>query len=428
MSSTTENIISTPETAHLRSLKDFKIKKLISRYYGFTFFFQLLLWLPVFYEYQKAIGLTDPEIFGIQSFYYIVFCLFEIPTGFFADRFGYTKSIALGALTLVAANILPIALPSVIGMTIHFTLIALARSLVSGAQSAFLYEALRVHNASEHYKWIEGRARSISLVGKVIGLSAVGYLMAWNVTLPYWGTTVNALIALWFALELHRLSKELPAQTKEVRPFNLFLGMGDVFATIFQRRHLLLPVYIVQGIGVFIMLRVVLVNLFQPILGSQEFNIKTYGWIMAALTLCEAIGSAKVNFVKRHLEDVTAVSLLSSVLSLSLILVAKGDPILTVFALCLFSLASGFIFPIQRQLVNDQIHDHSMRARILSLESLVDRGVCAFAVLPFGGMLAAGRLNEILYLAAAGNILSIFFVFIGAHYIQLKTQKQQESL
>jgi len=35
--------------------------------YTFQFFFGLLLWLPVFYEYQRQIGLSDAQIFGIPE-------------------------------------------------------------------------------------------------------------------------------------------------------------------------------------------------------------------------------------------------------------------------------------------------------------------------------------------------------------------------
>jgi len=46
--------------------------------FGFQFFFGLLPWVPVFSAYQKQLGMSDAEIFGIQSIYYIAFCLPEI--------------------------------------------------------------------------------------------------------------------------------------------------------------------------------------------------------------------------------------------------------------------------------------------------------------------------------------------------------------
>ena len=44
-----------------------------------------MLWLPIFYAYQRQLGLSDAQIFGIQSLYYVAFCLMEIPTGMAAS-------------------------------------------------------------------------------------------------------------------------------------------------------------------------------------------------------------------------------------------------------------------------------------------------------------------------------------------------------
>src|ERR1700752_4158415 len=99
-------------------------KKVVRHYYGFQFFFSLLLWLPIFYEYQKRMGLSPTQIFDIQSIYYIVFCLLEIPTGMVADFFGHRNCCRLGALVLVVSNLFPIFLPSYAGFLVHFILIA----------------------------------------------------------------------------------------------------------------------------------------------------------------------------------------------------------------------------------------------------------------------------------------------------------------
>ena len=114
------------------------MKKAITTYIVFQLLFNLLLWVPVFYEVQKQLGLSDPQIFRIQSIYYLVFCFLEFPTGYLADRFGYKTSIVGGAITLVIANLIPIISGDYRGFLSHFCLIALARSLISGAGSAWI--------------------------------------------------------------------------------------------------------------------------------------------------------------------------------------------------------------------------------------------------------------------------------------------------
>ena len=149
-----------------RKMNSDPVRRVIRLYYAFQLFFGLLLWLPIFYEYQRRLGLTNEQIFRIQSIYYIAFLLLEIPTGLFADRFGYRQSIRLGAATLVISNLLPVLLPSYDGFLWHFILIALARSLISGAASAYMYEFMTKHGQGERYKRVEGEARAYSLIGK----------------------------------------------------------------------------------------------------------------------------------------------------------------------------------------------------------------------------------------------------------------------
>src|SRR3954454_23824598 len=98
------------------------VRRVVHSTYGFQLFFGMLLWTPVFYEYQKRIGLSDPEIFRIQSIYYLLFCLLEIPTGLFADLWGYRLCMRAGALVLVASNLLPIYAQSYSGFLAHFVL------------------------------------------------------------------------------------------------------------------------------------------------------------------------------------------------------------------------------------------------------------------------------------------------------------------
>ena len=76
-----------------------------------------------------------------------------------------------------------------------FLLIALARSLISGAQSAYLYEYLNAHDAGHLYLKVEGVGRSYSLVGKIVYWPVIGLLMQWNMPSPYWLTAINAAIA-----------------------------------------------------------------------------------------------------------------------------------------------------------------------------------------------------------------------------------------
>ena len=378
----------------------------LRRYIGFQFFFNLLLWIPVFYEFQRSIGLSDSAIFGIQSIYYIAFCLLEIPTGFIADRFGYRSSIMFGALVLTVANVLPPMAPTFAGFLVHFVLIALARSLISGATSAYLYEYLKAHGEEARYKKIEGDARFYSLAGRVVAWSAVGWLMAWSSTSPYWISAANAAVAFVLAVTLPVVQPAV-SQGETVDGAKLPLVAIRTLA-----RSPLLLLIMLQGVGIFVMVRILQVNLYQPVVAVKGFDITAFGWIMAVMTIFEAVGAKLAHRLKGRFAEHTTVTVMTLVLSASLVIIAAGGQVLLVVGFCLFSFASGVAFPVQKQMLNDAIVTARLRATFLSLESIMDRAVCALAVLPLGGLVASGKIQATLYVTAAATAVAAAGVYL----------------
>ena len=386
------------------------MKRVVGLFYGFQFFFSALWWLPVFYEYQKRIGLSDPEIFKIQSVYYIAFCLLEIPTGVFADRFGHRRSMHIGATILVIANLLPIFSQNYNGFMAHFLFIALARSLISGASSAYIYEYLNKNSALDYYKQIEGRARAYSLFGKVALWAAVGPLMQWHLTLPYWLTTGSAVIAVAIAYRLPGFH-----ESSVVKPdgLGIWLHVWDRFRGLFSRLRAspYLVFLMLQGVGIFVLSRICQVNLYQPIMKDREFPLSSFGLVMSLMTVFEALGSYKPDWLRRYFTDFNAVYVLTLIMAISLGMIAYSDWITTLLWFCLFSLATGFSFPIQRKLVNDAIPDSQYRATLLSFESIVDRAVNAWLAMLIGSYLAGGRLNDFLLFSGGLSVAVIFILF-----------------
>jgi MFS family permease len=376
------------------------VRRAIRLTYGFQFFFGLLLWVPIFYAYQKQLGMSDAEIFGIQSIYYVAFCLLEIPTGMVADRFDYRTSMVSGAGVLVLANLVPVFMGSYTGFLVHFLLIALARSLISGAQSAYLYEYLHAHDAGHLYLKAEGVGRSYSLVGKVVLWPVIGLLMQWNMPSPYWLTAINAGVAVVFALKLPPIPGWQPTGGKTA---NVLAGVGGAFTALRGSRWLLL--LMVQGVAMFTLVRICQVNLFQPILESKDLSVTWYGSVLAAMTVFEALGAARPHLLRRKVGAARSMFLLTIVMALCLGFAVPFGAIATVLLLCVFAIASGLSFPIQKQLLNDAIPDSRYRATLLSMESIIDRAVCALVAVALGAYLAAGQLNEFLVLSTVVTVV-----------------------
>ncbi len=391
-------------------------KKIIRLFYGFQFFFSLLIWLPIFYRYQHDIGLNDEQIFRIQSIYYTFFCFLEIPTGLVADYWGHRRCLIAGAITLIISNFLPIYFQSYTGFLLHFLTIALARSFVSGASSAYLYNYLASKNLISEYKQIEGNARAYGLVGKVFCWAAVGWLMGLHFTLPYWLTVLAAIFSLFFAWFL---PSNLNLPTKEnVIQSHFFKEFSQSLVALQKSPTLIL--IMIQGIAIFVLSRICQVNLFQPILEKKTFALWSFGPIMSAMTIFEALGSAKPKIIRYWFDDLNAVFVLTAVMAICLALMTTGPQLAILVLLCIFSFATGLSFPVQRQLLNDAIVDSRYRATMMSIESIIDRAVCAISAGYIGSFLVGGRLTSFLVLSAGWTLATLVVLAFGFRFVRLR--------
>src|SRR5690606_5364388 len=133
------------------------------------------------------------------------------------------------------------------GMMAHFLLIALARSLIMGASSAYLYEWLAARGEASRYKVIEGDARFWSLVARVGCWAVVGYVMAVDLFLPYWLSAASAALALGTAWLLPAVAAAaLPSEKGSSGADNLRIAARAV------REAPILLVIMAQGVGVFV--------------------------------------------------------------------------------------------------------------------------------------------------------------------------------
>lgn len=396
-------------------------RRLIHLNYGFQLLFNLLWWMPVFYAYQREAGLSDGQIFGIQSIYYVAFCLFEIPTGLIADRIGTRNCLRAGAVVMTAANLAPVVSASYTGFLLHFLAIALGRSLTSGAASAYLYDGLRAEKCDRHYLNAEGTARALGLAAKVVCWPLVGPLMVLAHTAPYVLSAASAAGSLACAVALPRLTgtgsrsqETASARVSRGRGGGAFVrDAGDALRCVASSPWL--GLVMVQGVAVFTLSRICQVNLFQPILLDHGIGEASSGGVLAAMTVAEAVASARPQWLSRRLTPVAWVSVLSLVLAGTLAAMAFGGPWTVVALLCLFAAATGFVYPVQRKLVNDAVPANAPRATLLSIESIVDRAVCALAAIAVGAYVSAGRLDTLLLHSALATA-----VLLGALQLLLR--------
>jgi MFS family permease len=105
----------------------------------------------------------------------------EVPTGWFADRFGNRRSLILGSLIQIAGMICCWLADGVGGLVLGCLLVAIADAFRSGADQALLYRTCAALSREGAFQRIEARSHAvqvIALAGLIVGGGAI--VTAWG--------------------------------------------------------------------------------------------------------------------------------------------------------------------------------------------------------------------------------------------------------
>jgi len=136
--------------------------------------------IPLFLTWGK---LTFVEVMFLQGYFTIMILVFEIPCGAIADYLNRKLCLFLGGLSTAFAVLVYSSMPNIFIFVLGETLWAFGEALISGTNSAFMYDTLRKMGKEEEMSKIMAKNQSYFLVG--IGLSApLGSLLTLFLPLP----------------------------------------------------------------------------------------------------------------------------------------------------------------------------------------------------------------------------------------------------
>jgi MFS family permease len=105
----------------------------------------------------------------------------EVPTGWFADRFGHRTSMIVGSIVQVLGMLLCWLGQGISGLLIASLLIALGDAFRSGADQAFLYRTCHALDRETEFQKIEARTRAAQIA------AMVGLILAGGGIVRVWG-------------------------------------------------------------------------------------------------------------------------------------------------------------------------------------------------------------------------------------------------
>lgn len=380
------------------------IQSTVRRYYVFCFlssfaFFSAVL-IP-FYTQWAHISLAEVQI--LQSWFMLWIFFLEIPTGAVADYIGRKYSLSLGVCVMAIAALTYGSFPRFELFLLSEFLFAVAVSLISGADSALLYDALKEAGREKESKAIFGRAYSINLLAMLIS-APLGSSIAsrFGLNAPMLLSAVPFFLAALVAWSIQE--PDIHGKTSESKRYLDIVKNGfSYFRHHKTLRLLAFDAIVVASSAYFV------IWLYQPLLMSLHVPVLYFGWFHALVVAVE-IGIA-ANFVR--LEKLfgggkTYLRATAIIVSISFLIVAVFPSIIT--AILFMVLAGGFgltRMELMRAYMNRFIPSEK-RATVLSSISMFRR----FALVPLNpliGFTADYSLRLALVIVGLFPLLLFFF-------------------
>lgn len=342
--------------------------------------------MPIIVLFFESKGLSLTQIMILQGTYSLFVALFEIPSGFFADIYGRKNSLVIGSIFLFLGYVIFSFFSGFNEFLFAEILLGVGGSLISGADSAILYDTLLEIKEEDEYTKIEGRTYAIGNFSEGIAGVLGGFLAMTSINMPVYIQTIVMFLSIPIAMTLvepkssYKLAKSISSIITVVK---------DTF--IYQRK---LRWYIVYSSSMGIA-TLSIAWFVQPFLMEIDTPIIYYGIIWAFLNFTAGITSYYSYLFNNH----NLLIYISLIMITSLILLGFNISYFGLIFIILIYLLRGVITPKLRNLIN--INSTSeRRATVLSLRSFVIRISFAVTAPALGYIADSSDLSLVFYVLA----------------------------
>lgn len=364
----------------------------IIRYYGYQFAASLALWSPIWVLYlQEDRGLSLTLITALDAPFWLVGILAEVPTGTVADRWGRKTSLIWGAgvyaLALFVfgiAGTYPLLLLSYLAW-------AVAMSLQSGADAAFLYDSLHMVGEEADFRKLNGRSQAINSAGYLLGtLIGAPLAAATSLSFPIIASAAIMLLAVLIGFTFRE-----PRHEESGPRLPYWTTLREAFAFAYHRpavRWMILVRATLMSLGV------IAIIFTQPYLSSFDVPVEDFGWLSAPLRVVAIVAALLAYRLVARLGERWLLYLLALASIGALVVLGLVDSLL---AFTMFGVIS-ITMAITGVLTSDYISRHApqgVRATVISLAQMVFSAIL-FVSEPALGFTADRTSLQVMFLVA----------------------------
>lgn len=367
-----------------------------------------MLFMPFMIPFYEENGLTFSQISLLKAIYSISIVINEIPSGYLADVLGRKRTLIMGSVLGFIGFFTYSISYGFIGFLIAEIILGFGQSLISGADSAMLYDTLEDLDKKDEYAKYEGRVISIGNLAETIAGIIGGLLVGISIRFPYIAQTGVAFIAIPAAITLIE-----PNRNTKLLNFGFKNILHIVKYSLFDNKELRWNILHSSIIGAATLTMATLVV--QKYLLLIELPLFYFGVIWPALNITVGIVAIIAYKIENRLQKAKSLFLISLFIPLGFIALSQVISYWGILILFVFYVFRGFATPILKNYIN-KLTDSNIRATVLSVRNFVIR--IFFAII---GPLVGWYTDEISLQTAMLVSGTVFLVLaVGTLFFQVK--------
>lgn len=365
--------------------------------------------MPIIVLFYEENGLGLKEIFLLKSVYSVVLVSLDIPTGYLADAWGRKNCLLTGCIIALSGFLFYSFSYTFAAFFVAEILLGIGQSLVSGADSALLYDTMLHYEKEDEYLKYEGKVTMIGNFSEAFAGVFGGLLATSSLRLPFYCQIGIAFIGIPAALAL----KEFNVKTHIENPLKNILAI--IRYSLFTNKKLC---YDIMFSGIIGAATLTMAWFVQPILMHIDLPTGLFGVVWTFLNLTVGIAALYSDALNTRLGENRTYSFILFFITSGYVAVSFYLDYTSLLLLFLFYMVRGFATPILKGYINRQTFS-GMRATVLSIRNFIIRLIFA-SMAPF-----LGWLNDAFSLTFALQITALIIFMPGLLFLILQWKKEE---
>ena len=337
---------------------------------------QAVLWfmvaMPIIVLFFQEHGLSLTEVMTLQAIYSFSVAICEIPSGYIADLFGRKKTIVMGTIFLFSGYLVFSFYAGFYAFAVAQILVGIGGSLMSGSDSALLYDTLLETGDKKAYTKIEGRNYAIGNFSEATAGILGGFLAVSSIYFPIYVQTAILFLSIPIALTL--VEPIMHEKDKIDRSLSGILGVVK-FAMIDNLKLRWLIIYSsAMGIATLSMAWFA-----QPFFKEVNIPLAYFGILWAGLNFSAGLTSFNSHKFDKSESNPRMLIFLALAMVASFLFLGLNTTLLGLIFVVFIYLLRGIVTPVLRNSINKNTTSNK-RATVLSIRSFIIRisfAICA---------------------------------------------------